>query len=305
MKIDHIRGSFLLENILQIKGLFFKTLQHIRLSTKKQFTRGEGKMKEWQNVQVEALHKLVKLSNNLGRIDYHLAIIGEGNTSAKVEIKDVSDSFFIKASGTQLATVTENDFIQVYFAPIVQLINMENPNAKEINYIFEKAKVDKKHLANPSVETLLHAICLSLEGVNFVGHTHPTAVNRLTCSKSFPANLKGRIYPDEIILLGKESIFIPYTDPGVQLAQKVKKEIEIFLKKHGERPKSIYFQNHGFVALGSTPTEVENITLTAAKAAEIRFGALLAGGINTLSNDMVTHISGRPDEKYRQNLFKE
>ena len=90
----------------------------------------------------------------------------------------------------------------------------------------------------------------------------------------------------------------------MRLAQRAKKEIEIFFDKHGERPKSIYIQNHGFVALGSTPTEVENITLTANKAAEIRFGALLTGGINTLSGDMVTHISKRPDEKYRQNLFK-
>jgi rhamnose utilization protein RhaD (predicted bifunctional aldolase and dehydrogenase) len=261
-------------------------------------------MKEWHDNKVEILHKLVKLSNNLGRIDYHLAIIGEGNTSAKVETKDIAGSFFIKASGTQLATVTEDDFVQVYFEPIMQLINIENPNAEDINNIFEKAKVDKKCEVSPSVETLLHAICLNLEGVNFVGHTHPTAVNRLTCSKSFPENLKGRIYPDEIVLLGKESVFIPYTDPGVQLAQRAKKEIEIFLNKYGQKPKSIYLQNHGFVALGSTPTEVENITLTANKAAEIRFGALLTGGINTLSGDMVTHISKRPDEKYRQNLFK-
>jgi len=264
----------------------------------------EWEMKERKDIQAEILHKLVKLSNNLGRADYHLVIIGEGNTSAKVEIKDIADSFFIKASGTQLATVTGDDFVQVYFEPIVQLINLKDPNTEEINDIFEKAKVDKKCRANPSVETLLHAICLNLEGVNFVSHTHPTAVNRLTCSKSFPENLKGRIYPDEIVLLGKESVFIPYTDPGVQLAQKAKKEIEIFLDKHEERPKSIYIQNHGFIALGSTPTEVENITLTANKAAEIRFGALLAGGINTLHEDMVTHISKRPDEKYRQNLFK-
>ncbi len=268
--------------------------------------RGEWKMKEWQDInKVEILRKLIKLSNNLGREDYHLAIIGEGNTSAKVEDKYIAGSFYIKASGTQLATVTENDFIQVYFEPIMQLVNIENPDTEDINNIFKKAKVDKKCKASPSVETLLHAICLNLEGVNFVGHTHPTAVNRLTCSKTFPENLKGRIYPDEIILLGKESVFIPYTDPGVKLAQRAKKEIEIFLNKYGERPKSIYLQNHGFIALGSTPTEVENITLTANKAAEIRFGALLAGGINTFSEDIVNCIAERTDEKYRQNLFEE
>lgn len=267
--------------------------------------RGEWKMVEWQDIKVEILCKLVRLSNNLGEKNYHLAIIGEGNTSAKIEVDNIAESFFVKASGTQLATVGEKDFIQVYFEPIMQLINIDNPDVEDINNIFEKAKVDKKCETNPSVETLLHAICLNLEGVNFVGHTHPIAVNRLTCSKSFPENLKGRIYPDEIILLGKESVFIPYADPGVKLAQKVKKEIEIFLDKHGERPKSIYIQNHGFVALGSTPAEVENITLMADKAAEIRFGALLAGGINTFSEDIVNYIAERTDEKYRQRLFEE
>ncbi len=266
--------------------------------------REEWKMEEWQDIKIEILRKLVKLSNNLGRENYHLAIIGEGNTSAKIEVDNIAKSFFVKASGTQLATVSEKDFIEVFFKPIMQLINMENPNTEDINNIFEKAKVDKKCEANPSVETLLHAICLNLEGVNFVGHTHPTTVNKLTCSKSFPENLKGRIYPDEIILLGKESVFIPYTDPGVKLAQKAKKEIEIFLDKHGERPKSIYIQNHGFIALGSTPAEVENITLTANKAAEIRFGALLAGGINTLPENIIVHIDSRTDEKYRQKIFK-
>jgi len=107
------------------------------------------------------------------------------------------------------------------------------------------------------------------------------------------------------VLLGKESIFIPYTDPGVKLAQKVEKEIEIFLDKHGERPKSIYLQNHGFVALGSTPTEVENITLIANKAAKIRFGAMIGGGINNLSKKAIDKIAQRPDEKYRQRIFEE
>jgi len=55
--------------------------------------RGEWKMKERQNIKMETLHKLVKLSNNLGKMDYHLAIIGEGNTSAKVEVKDIAGSF--------------------------------------------------------------------------------------------------------------------------------------------------------------------------------------------------------------------
>jgi len=186
----------------------------------------------------------------------------------------------------------------------MQLINIDNPDAEDINHIFEKAKIDKKCREKTSVETLLHAICLNLEGVNFVGHTHPIAVNILTCSKGFPENLKGRIYPDEIVLLGKESIFIPFADPGVLLAKRIKKEIDIFLERQGERPKVIYLQNHRLIALGSSAMGVENITLMANKAAEIRFGAKLAGGINTLPKDIVAYIDTRLYEKYRQKLFE-
>ena len=36
---------------------------------------------------------------------------------------------------------------------------------------------------SPSIETFLHALCLRLEGVQFVGHTHPTAAVGLLCGQ--------------------------------------------------------------------------------------------------------------------------
>ena len=245
-----------------------------------------------RDTRVKVLSELVKLSNSLGRHDSHFAILGEGNTSSKIDTESIAGSFLVKVSGTQLATVAEKDFVEVNSETIMQFITMENPDANDIQNILEEAKVDKNNPAMPSIETLLHAICLSLEGVNFVGHTHPTALNMLTCSKSFPENLKGRVSPIEVLLLGKESIFIRYMDPGVRLGMEVKKKLDIFLDRQGERPKSIYMQNHGFVALGHTAIEVEDITAMADKTAKIRLGALLAGGINTLSDDIVEDIAG-------------
>lgn len=137
-------------------------------------------MVKTRDARVGVLNELVKLSNNLGKHDCHFAIIGEGNTSGKVDTENIAESFFVKASGTQLATVKEKDFVEVYFEAIMQFMTMENPDANGIQKILEEAKVDKNNPAMPSVETFLHAICLSLEGVNFVGHTHPTAVNMLT-----------------------------------------------------------------------------------------------------------------------------
>ena len=58
-----------------------------------------------------------------------------------------------------------------------------------------RAKVDPDDTRRPSVETVLHALALSLEGVNFVGHTHPTAINALTCSVAFETAAQGRLCP--------------------------------------------------------------------------------------------------------------
>ena len=248
----------------------------------------------------KVLKELVQLSNNLGKPRYNLAIIGEGNTSAQAD----ADSFYIKASGTELRTIREDGFVLLSIEKILDLLKLEKPDDNEIKRIFEGAKLDKTQGGRPSVETLLHALCLSYDGVNFVGHTHPVAINMLACAKGFPDNLKGRMYPDEIVFLGRDSVFIPYTDPGVVLAKKVKQEIDAYIRHYGEIPKAIYMQNHGFLAPGSTALEVENITLTASKAAEIRIGALSCGGINLLSAEIVKHIAGRPDEKYRQQIFE-
>jgi len=248
---------------------------------------------------IEILQELIELSHVLGSPNHKLAIIGEGNTSARID----RSTFYVKASGTQLSTISKDGFVQVEFSGIMQLIEMTDVEESSIKQVFEESKVDKSQKLRPSVETLLHAICLSFDGVNFVGHTHPVSINMLACSSSYPENLKGRLYPDEVVLLGRESVFVPYMDPGVLLAQKVKQECDLFISKYGDIPKIIYMQNHGMVALGSTALEVQNITLTANKAAEIRLGALSAGDIHLLSRDVIDHIAGRPDELYRKKQF--
>jgi rhamnose utilization protein RhaD (predicted bifunctional aldolase and dehydrogenase) len=254
---------------------------------------------EQKRTRNEILNSLRILSNNLGDLRYNLAIIGEGNSSAKIDSK----TFYVTASGSQLSSIKESGFVELSFNKIMGMMDMEYLRDSDIKKIFDEAKTDRNCRARPSVETLMHAICLSYEGINFVGHTHPTAILRLACSKSYPENLKGRIYPDEIVFLGYDSVFLSYTDPGIILAKAVKNGIDEYIANFNENPKVIYIQNHGMVALGSTAQEVENITLTANKAADVRLGALATGGIVTLSVDTVKHILGRPDEAYRQNLL--
>jgi rhamnose utilization protein RhaD (predicted bifunctional aldolase and dehydrogenase) len=237
----------------------------------------------------------VALSRAVGRPEEDCAILGEGNTSARRD----QESFWVKASGTNLATIEEGGFVCVSFATVLELLALPSPGPHEIQAVYERAKVDKTQKLRPSVETIFHAICLSLPGVHYVAHTHAAAVNMLCCSNTYPDSLKGRMYPDEVVWLGVDSVFIPYVDPGVELARELDAATRAYLSRCGEAPKVIYMQNHGLVALGPTRLAVESTTFTAVKAARVRLGALAAGGIRLLPESEVLRIAGRPDEAYR------
>jgi rhamnose utilization protein RhaD (predicted bifunctional aldolase and dehydrogenase) len=137
--------------------------------------------------------------------------------------------------------------------------------------------------------------------VNFVGHTHPIAVNGLLCSKHAHAFAKRRLFPDEIVCCGIESVFVPYTDPGLKLSRAIKLAVEEFIVRLSRPPRVILLENHGLIALGSTPEAVLAATLMAVKAAEIfAIAAFISGEPQFLTSDQVSRIAGRPDEHYRQ-----
>jgi rhamnose utilization protein RhaD (predicted bifunctional aldolase and dehydrogenase) len=247
----------------------------------------------------DALQALVTLSNRLGNPGLDYVIMGEGNTSARAD----AQTFWVKASGYELRTITAEGLIRVAFDKVLGLLNGGAMSDKVVEDGLNAAKVDPEITAHPSVETLLHAICLNLEGVNFVGHTHPTAVNMLTCSAAFNTAFNGRLFPDEIVVCGPAPILVPYTDPGVPLARKVKELIDDYLNRFGISPRVILIQNHGMIALGRDATHVENITAMMVKTARILQGAIAAGGPHFMPPKEVERIHGRPDEHYRQRLL--
>lgn len=55
----------------------------------------------------EKIAALLKLSHDLGREERDLAILGEGNTSCRVD----EDTFLVKASGSSLANLQENQLV--------------------------------------------------------------------------------------------------------------------------------------------------------------------------------------------------
>ena len=67
----------------------------------------------------DILKRLIWLSRELGREDRHLAILGEGNVSA-----DLGDgTFYVKASGSQLATIDAAGFTRVKVSPILEALD--------------------------------------------------------------------------------------------------------------------------------------------------------------------------------------
>jgi rhamnose utilization protein RhaD (predicted bifunctional aldolase and dehydrogenase) len=247
-------------------------------------------------VPPDPLPRLLELSHQLGREERRLAILGEGNTSARVS----PDTFLVKASGSNLATLGETGVTGCRSGALLALLDKKalTDAAVDEALFASRLRADAK---KPSVEAIFHAYLLTLPGVNFVGHTHPIAVNQVLCSKHARALAKRRLFPDEIVCCGVESVFVPYTDPGLKLAQALRAAVVAYIKRLARAPRVILLENHGLIALGATPESVLAATLMAAKAAEIFVGAAAAGGQpRFLTPTQVVRIAGRPDEHYRQ-----
>jgi rhamnose utilization protein RhaD (predicted bifunctional aldolase and dehydrogenase) len=242
----------------------------------------------------EILNQLIEMSRRLGDPGRDLVILGEGNTSAKVDEK----TFFVKASGKELRTADEKSFVRVSFEPVLEVLKGESLTDEEVRRVLSDSKIDKANGAMPSLETFLHAYLLSDNG--FIGHTHPEAVNTILCSVNSREAVKGRLFPDEIVCCGPAVCYVEYSDPGLALARHLRKRVEEFIDRENMSPRVILMENHGLIACGQTPRDVETITSMYVKTAKILMGTYSLGGPRFLSPQQVDRIFTRPDEQYRQ-----
>jgi rhamnose utilization protein RhaD (predicted bifunctional aldolase and dehydrogenase) len=246
----------------------------------------------------QVLEELIGMSHRLGEPERELVILGEGNTSAKIS----DETFFVKASGTQLQTIGPDGFVEVSTQKALDILKEDDPSDERIIELLRQAGVDDSGLV-PSVETILHASLLSMDGINFVGHTHPIAANAILCSHNPELLVNGRMFPDDIVCTGPSAVFVPYTDPGVKLSKAVRAGVAGYVEENGFYPKLILMQSHGVIALGKTAKEVETITYMHVKSCKIALGALAVGGINFLTPANVERIFNRPDEKAREAML--
>jgi len=257
----------------------------------------------------DTLEQLVAMSKHLGDPANDYVILGEGNTSGL----NTDGTFWVKASGHQLPTIGADGFVRVSLTRALAILDEDGLDDAGIKARLMEARVDPEtgrwpspnSTTRPSTETVFHALCLSLDDVNFVGHTHATAVNMLTCSNAFEEAFSGRLFPDEIVMCGIAPVLVPYIDPGIPLAREIRSRINAYIDTYAEIPKVILMQNHGPVALGRTAEQVENITAMMVKTARVILGAYSVGGPHFLTPENVDRIHTRPDEAYRRKLLGE
>jgi rhamnose utilization protein RhaD (predicted bifunctional aldolase and dehydrogenase) len=230
------------------------------------------------------LTELVGLSRALGLPERDLAVLGEGNTSARLD----DESFLVKASGTSLAGADPGSFVKMDFGRTLALLDLRDPADDELGEALMGARSSAEGGLRPSIEAPLHALALTEGEAAFVGHTHPTSVNSVLCSDHAGRLSEGAIFPDQIVVLGRHPLHIPYNDVGLPLAHALRDGL----------------QNHGLVALGSSASEVEQITTMADKHARIMAGVLAAGEPVYLTAEQADHLDTRSDEEYRRRVFQ-
>lgn len=246
----------------------------------------------------DALQSLLDLSHALGGERLRMAILGEGNTSLRLD----DQTFAVKASGSNLASLQPTDLTTCRFDRLLPLLDATAATDAEIDNVLFASRVNEA-AKKPSIEALFHAYLLTMPGVACVGHVHAIAVNQILCSPRARDYAERRACPDEIVMCGIESVFVPYAEPGLGLAQSIRREVQAFVQRTGRAPKIILLQNHGIIAVGPSPKAVLGSLLMAEKAAEIFVGAAALGGPVFLTAAQCERIAGRPDEHYRQKLL--
>src|SRR5688572_14339809 len=112
--------------------------------------------------------ELIELGHQLGQEHRGLAILGEGNISARLN----DTQFAVKASGCALATLSECDVTVCDTARVLAILEQANPTDEWVETELLAARVNPA-AKKPSLEAMFHASLLAFPEVQFVAHCHP------------------------------------------------------------------------------------------------------------------------------------
>ena len=231
---------------------------------------------------------------------HDMAVLGEGNVSGALP----DGRFLVKASGASLKRMDAQCLVEVEAGPLLAAVEGDAGfSDAEVEDLLFGVRTDTEAL-KPSVESLFHAWLLALDGVAFVGHTHPLAAISVLSSPYAEAYATRRLFPDQIVYCGPESVLVPYVDPGLTLSRRIAEAVEEYRERSGRLPKTICMKNHGVIAIGKTAQDVAAGLIMAEKSARVFIDAAALGGPEFLPPEEVIRIDERMDEHYRQRILR-
>ena len=193
------------------------------------------------------LDELIALARRFGE-DPGFSRGGGGNASAKAD-----GVLWIKPSGVPLATLQADALVPLDTARLLEMLvsdpSVTHPGDDPVMRVAVEARLAPAGGRRPSVELLFHALLPE----RFVLHTHPVLVNAVTCNLN-GAELARRLFGDGVL-------WVPYTDPGLPLANAIRAARAEHEARTGTPPPRLtLLANHGLIVTGDTARDIEDAT---------------------------------------------
>lgn len=211
--------------------------------------------------ELDLTKEFIELSRCAG-MRFDLVQAGGGNTSVKLD----DQRMLVKASGAQLTDIEEGKgYVEVDYPRIARIADATDEwldadqSVRDADVVRRVAAATRpSSCGRASIEVFMHAVL-----GRFVLHTHPIAVNLVTCRKDWNRILD-ELFPG--------ALGVPYCSPGIELGALLNNSLKTFRSNHGVLPKLIFLQNHGLLVHSDVQKEVQEMTENVVLKCEDFFG---------------------------------
>ncbi len=197
---------------------------------------------------MKPLEEFVIMSKYAGE-RFDLVQAGGGNTSVKYD----GNKMYIKASGYLLSEVTTqkgyavvdvDKVVSILDDPSISIIEKKKEKDAKAAIKIEESKIIEGD--RPSIETILHALLYK-----YTLHVHAISVNIFSSHKN---------WIKEVRQIDQNALCVPYKTPGIELANELREQLELYKLSYNKLPNVIFLQNHGLIISSDTFEDIEDIT---------------------------------------------